>query len=107
MYRDASNYKTSRTIRVKGVIRFKQIQPCLANESEGTEFIPSQVGLEDIQKDLAKYPSDNDHVWHQLGSVLVTEKEPTVKITAAELLKNFQARKGNWDVVAAVDLHGF
>ncbi len=107
MYRDASNYKTWRTIRVKGVITLEQIQPCLAAECDGTEFIPSQVGLEDIQKDLASYPSGDDHVWHQLLEVKPTYKVPNVKLTANKLLKNFQARKGNWDVAAAVKLHGF
>jgi len=107
MYRDASNYKTWKTVVIAGKLTDAQIEPCLSNECEGIEFIPSQVGLEDIQSDLKNYPSADDHVWHTFCHAKPTTAKPTIKLTARQLLKNFQSRKDNWDVVAAVKLHGF
>lgn len=107
MYRDGSNYKTWRTVVLEGTITEEELKACFASECEGVEFIPSQVGLDDIQSELACYPSADDHVWHQFCSAQPTDRKPDIKLTAAQLLKNFQARKDNWDVVAAVETHGF
>lgn len=109
MYRDASNYKAFRTIIVAGEIDEEDIKACLDNVSSGVEFIPSQVGLEDLQSELVSYPSADDHVWHEFESAKPTDAPPTdgLKLTAKQLLKNFRARKDNWDVTAAVRKHGF
>jgi hypothetical protein len=93
---------------VLGILCEHQIKPFL-RECDDMGFIPSQVGLEDLQSELAGYPSDDDHVWHTMcdDTFKPTEAAPTTKLTAAELLRNFRSVGGNWNVVAAVDKHGF
>ena len=109
MYRDASNYKKFNEVVLEGRLTEDQIKDCLENASDGVEFIPYQVGLEDLQPQMDSYPSADDHVWHTFESVEPTEEPLTegLNLTAEELRKNFQARKGNWDVVAACRKHGF
>ena len=109
MYRDASNYKAFMTIVLLGEISEEDIKDCLDNISNGVEFIPHQVGLPDLQSELVSYPSADDHVWHEFEAAKPTDLPPTkgFKLTADQLLKNFRARKGKWDVVAAVNKHGF
>jgi hypothetical protein len=108
MYRDGSNYKAFRTVVLAGRIEEDDIKDCLDNISNGVEFIPYQVGLDDLQPELASYPSADDHVWHEFESAKPTDLPPTkgFKLTAAQLLNNFRALKGKWDVVAAVNKHG-
>ena len=108
MYRDGSNYKAFRTIVVVGTIAEEDIKDCLDNISNGVEFIPYQVGMEDLQSELASYPSADDHVWHEFESARPTDLPPTkgLKLSAEQLLKNFRTRKGKWDVVDAVEKHG-
>lgn len=108
-YRDASNYKASEEVVVIGELRARDLAPFLESISEGTEFIPSQVGLEDLQPRMRCYPSADDHVWHQLemDSFRFVDRLPTLRLTAAELVENFKGASGNWDVVAACKKHGF
>lgn len=109
MYRDASNYKRGKTIVVEGEIRYDQIKSFL---DEDAWFIASQVGLEDIQlsweSDGYQFPTEDDHVYSELNEddFEPTEDNPTVKITAQELLANFVETQGNWDVTAAVERLG-
>lgn len=109
MYRDASNYKAFGSVVVKGKLTFKQLEPYLASESEGTEFIPSQVGMKDLQSQLNSYPSEDDHVWHNICSETFepTKAKPTLGITADELVSRFRKINKQWDVVAACKKHGF
>jgi hypothetical protein len=94
LYRDESNHKQYATIIVAGRITFEQVRPYL-NENEW--FIPSQVGLEDLQERWGRIDPDLDHVWHEFfdDTFEVTELPPTEEMTAEELLKRFQAVK--WD----------
>lgn len=107
MYRDASNYKAFANLVVAGVIEEEAIRACLASINEDNNFIPYQVGLEDLQPQMLTYPSADDHVWHEFESARPTDRPPTVTITAAQLLQNFQKIKGRWDVTAACRKHGF
>ena len=74
-YRDASNYKvSSEELVFKGKLSTAEIQSLLtdygADQMEG--FIPSQVGLPDLQGELMKYDQqdyDEDHCWHYFAEV--------------------------------------
>lgn len=107
MYRDASNYKECETVIVAGeVSRDELLHFCSTENGDDNGFIPSQVGLEDLQPRMINFPSDDDHVWHELLEVTPTEMEPSIKMTAVELLLKFRAANDNWDVPAAVDRLG-
>lgn len=108
-YRDAGNYKHAAVVVVAGILHPEDLKLCLENVSEGTEFIPSQVGLEDLQPLMKNYPSSDDHVWHQLSldSFQTVNRPPTVRITARELIEKFKTMAGHWDVMAACKKHGF
>ncbi len=103
LYRDASNYKTGIEFVVAGVVDADVLMECC---DEGEYFIPSQVGLQDIQSQLISFPSNYDHVWHELDRPETTEAEPTYHITADELMQSFLAAKGNWDVSKAMEVLG-
>lgn len=92
LYRDAANHKVFKYVVVEGEITFGDIKEYL----DGKEFfIPSQVGLDDLQP----WPIDqgNDHPWHTVKDYYLTPTEgpATSDITAAHLLKAFESVE--WD----------
>lgn len=101
-YRDASNYKTFRTVVVQGVIEWKQIKKYL---DCGEYFIPYDVSLPELQSELRAFPNEDDHVWHELhmaGLEWTLAVEPTEEFHAEELLKKFKyAHKHGWKEKAA------
>ena len=101
-YRDASNYKAYDEIIVEGVVTLEQIQPFL---NEGEFFIPEQVGLRELQEELTSFPSEDDHVWHELDLVEPTEEEANHEDSAEELLKKFANIK-EWDITGACERLG-
>jgi len=105
MYRDGSNYKMHHREVVAGVITHADIAACL---EEGENFIPSQVGLLDLQEMLEGGVGDDDHVWHELqeDDFTPTQDAPTAQVTADELIRNFIDSKHNWLVEQAMDLIG-
>jgi hypothetical protein len=104
-YVDASGYKQDKTVIIAGEVTPAQVEPYLA---EGLYFIPSQVGLEDLQEGFLAYGplGEDDHVWHTIeeGDITLTAQEPTMTITAGELLQAFA--QGTWDVSTACEAHG-
>ena len=68
----------------------------------GGDFIPSQVGLTNLQERMIGFPSEDDHVWHELApdGMEPTDEEPTIDLTAQELLHAF--RRATWDVVGTL-----
>lgn len=100
-YVDQNGYKQEKTVILAGEITLEQIEPYL---DEGLYFIPSQVGLEDLQKGFLIYGplGENDHVWHKIeeGDITPTGKEPTIAdFSAADLLCKF--KQIVWDVAGA------
>jgi hypothetical protein len=104
MYRDADNYKTDNEVIVQGELSWADIQPFLVEEGVG--FIPFDVGLRDLQEDFPQ-PGD-DGIWHEIdeSAIELTDKPPTVRITAQELRENFRRVGGKWDEAGAVKRHG-
>ena len=84
LYRDAWNYKKFHSIILSGVIKSEQIKPFLR---EHTFFIPSEVGLPDLQEDVFK---SYDHIWHEIEAIELTAEQPTANINASTLLANFK-----------------
>ena len=101
-YRDASNYKTHRYEILEGKINNEQIYAIISCLEDGELFIPSQVGLDDLQGELQAHDTkdwDDDHCWHEINSESFspTDKEPTCSLTIKQLVKNFKkARHEGW-----------
>jgi hypothetical protein len=93
---------------VSGTLTAGEKAGLLACLDEGEYFIPGQVGLMELQSNLAGYSggkmTEDDHVWHELqeDDILDTEERPTIDMTAADLLKAFKRAGGAWDVRAAM-----
>ncbi len=108
MYRDGSNYKANETLVLEGECTFEDVKAFL---DEGRWFIPSQVGLPDLQKKLYQYdgPGEDDHIWHELddGDFSLTDSEPTAPVTAADFIANMKkAHEDGWDIAAAMARNG-
>ena len=99
LYRDASNYKKSNMAIVSGSMSGEQQRMILDCLDEGEYFIPHLVRLPEIRFD--SYSMEDDHPWFELqkGAFSETAEPPTVAISAEELVKAFQARKGRWKQV--------
>lgn len=102
LYRDADNYKASETIVIDGLFTPEEITLIESKLDQGLWFIPSEVGLEDIQWKLMSYtgdePTDADHVWHELDvtGFEETDAEPTAPVSRAQLVAAFASLEG-WD----------
>lgn len=100
LYRDASNYKTHNEYVLKGVLSKEEIDE-IVSCGDGDNFICEQVGL------FHSFPGDgdvteDDHAWCEFyyeddHGFSRTDKEPTVTMTARELLDSFRKAKGNWN----------
>lgn len=84
-YRDGHNYKQYNEVVIGGEFTLGQLRPYLY---EGAFFVPSEVGLNDLQEE--PYGAC-DHVWHELVSAEPTEDVATVELRAKELVARFRA----------------
>ena len=91
MYRDASNYKKFETVILQGELSFKDLEPYLYG---GEFFIPSVVGL----KDLQNLPfGEDDHIWHSIVAITKTDLQPITKISSKQLITKFKnAYEKDW-----------
>lgn len=108
-YVDASNYKAGAVIFVSGSFSPEQRLAIQAKLYDGMFFIPPQLGLRALQPDLPNFPSEDDHVWHQLDTVNFEELEAlpdgkTVASSAAEFAAKFQSVE--WDIRREYDRLG-
>jgi len=91
LYRDASNYKQHGSVVLQGTISPKDIRPLLI---DGEYFIPSQVGLPDLQHKFrdqgVDYPTGDDHAWHEIASMRPTRKQATLPLHRKEFLARLQ-----------------
>lgn len=101
LYRDACNYKKFNDVVLSGIIQEKQIKPLLKDK---LFFIPSDVGLPDLQDDPF---SVDDHIWHEIEKIELTENSPTLEIGASLLIEKFKdASQNNWNESAAFKRKG-
>ncbi|WP_321394196.1 hypothetical protein [Emcibacter sp.] len=92
LYRDAANYKNFHDVIMTGIVELDQLEPFL---HEGQFFIPSEVGLPDLQDTPLTY---DDHIWHEISAVTPTEEKPTVNTQADIFLNHFASvSKNNWN----------
>ncbi len=92
LYRDACNYKKFNDIVISGILEEKQIEFLLKDK---LFFIPSEVGLPDLQDDVF---SVDDHIWHELEKIELTDEPPTIGIDANLLIERFiVASRKNWN----------
>jgi len=110
LYRDASNYKRYKTVIVEGDMKFEDIKDFLERGAcDGNGFIPGQVDLPWAQTgwegDGYAFPTEDDHVYCEIDedSFELTDKEPTIEVTATQLIANFKkAHEDGWDCIQAM-----
>lgn len=108
LYRDASNYKAYRDLVLEGELSLEDIKSVL---EDGEHFIPDQVGMPELQAELGQYgaefPSEDDHIWHEIDSVEATDEEPDFELTAEQVKKLFaDVKEVGWKVTEASERLG-
>lgn len=108
-YRDADNYKQFEEVVIPGEITEQDKALILSKRDEGQYFIPSQVGLNDLQERMCSPIGESDHVWHELEEedISLTPDEPTPNHgfeDISELVERFKALK-EWDLLSATEDH--
>ena len=103
-YRDASNYKQSNTVILKGALATAQLAKLEQKLSAGDGFIPSDIDLPDLQTQFGGVNGD-DHVFHELVEIDTCNEAPTIKMTAEDLDRKVMAIV-DWDIEAAMERLG-
>ncbi|MGA3028249.1 MAG: hypothetical protein ABSF98_26165 [Bryobacteraceae bacterium] len=100
LYRDAGNFKQFASVVLEGEITTRDREAIAAALDSGEYFIPSQVGLGDLQ---APFPDpDLDHVWHELdvkSGITLTADAATCNMDVHRFASMFT---GQWDVTVAM-----
>lgn len=85
-YTDASNYKQSATCVLSGALDHLQIS--FIKEFE--DFIPCRVKLNHLHSLFGETPTEDDHPYHTLGCIELTDEEAdNARITAEEFYEAF------------------
>ncbi len=111
-YRDGDNYHVHRDVVVAGHLTMADLEPHMdRGVCAYYGFIPSQVGLENLQYELAAFGNgtlddSRDHVWHSFFGMEPTDEAPTVKFTAAEFIEAFRKVNMKWDMVGVSEKLG-
>lgn len=107
LYRDADNYKASRQVILPGLLSVAERKQILDARDDGGYFIPSQVGLDDLQGELQQWDAPHeladddvnpsDHPWHEMDDdqIEVSAQAPNETMTASELAAAFA--EVTWD----------
>lgn len=66
MYRDADSYKQFKPIFLIGRLGDEEKNRINERLDDGDSFLPSQLGLENLQPYMGYYDDETDHVWHEL-----------------------------------------
>lgn len=107
-YRDGSGYAVSDRVVLEGVITPEQLDIIAGSLSDSEFFIPSQVGLRDLQGDFeaGKGWSDDDHVWHTIASISTTAEPATETpkvVSVSEMMARWPRSARGWDLVGALE----
>jgi hypothetical protein len=107
MYRDASNYKEGSTLYFEGAVTAEQRAAISAALDSGLYFIPDDVDLEELQSRLTSFPSEDDHVWHELEGLNIVASLPADAVVVGpieDLVEAFRKIGSHgWDVARAMD----
>ena len=103
LYRDASNYKQWHEVILTGRLSPTEIVPFLF---EGRRFIPSLLGLPDLQERFAEdgfaFPTEDDHPWHELHTVQETSEAPNSPVSTEQFLQRLKdCHHRGWEAVAS------
>jgi hypothetical protein len=92
MYRDSENYKVYNECILSGELSIKDLSPYLFT---GEFFIPSEVGLKDLQElPLHTY----DHIWHEIVNIATTNDIADIPISAEYLISAFKkVSQNDWN----------
>ena len=96
MYRDADNYKAYNDEVFAGILMSFQVKEIMSKCDSDNHFIPEQVDMVPLQKQLQCYDTkdwDVDHPWHELLEIEQVDIQPTSKILAQKLYENFMKIK--------------
>ncbi len=96
LYRDASNWKQWNVAVLEGTLTEEQRREIIDCCDDGEYFIPELVGLPATRFGST---TEDDHPFCELcmDNFSETDAEPTVTVTAEELLERFRANKGKWE----------
>lgn len=112
LYRDAGNYKVHGTIVLNGVLSAENKEAIRATLADFEKFIPVdlELGIPELQRQSEVFPSEDDHLWHELELDLATEVQQLPPgtpepIAAAAFVEAFLkvGHPASWDILAAVD----
>lgn len=105
MYRDAANYKVGHEIVLAGRLTHEQAERIVGSLDGREFFIPSQVGLRDIQGDFESgksWDDEDDHVWHTIEGVELVDEPVTASghdaRSVAEMMESWPEDARGWDV---------
>lgn len=99
LYRDASNYKQSGSVVFAGAITPTQRTQVIQALDEGSYLIVEQVGLANLREERWSHGNEDDHVWHEVTEIALTEDAPTDERTIDEFVAELVAT--TWDEGAA------
>jgi hypothetical protein len=111
LYRDASNYKEGDFIILEGTLSESQIAAIEDKLDEGENFIPAdlKLGIEELQDRLTSFPSEDDHVWHELQlseiEVVASVPDGSNTIPSEDFVAAFEkiADSNSWDVAGCME----
>lgn len=86
-YRDASNYKLSSEVIIKGELSFKDLEPYLIDSQF---FVPEELQLPRLQFDSH---TEDDHDWHEFLSLEPCSDPPSISLTSQQLIKAAKSYK--------------
>lgn len=95
IYRDAANWKQYNECVVAGRITDEQKRVIFDSLMDGTDFVPSKVGLTETRFETH---NDDDVDTFELyeDAFEPTAEEPDVDVTAEQLTAAFASMKGRW-----------
>jgi hypothetical protein len=112
LYRDAANYKQHGEIVLEGPLNAVELSAIESKLSDGEYFIPGDLaglGIEELQPRASGFPSEDDHVFHELRLehiyVRDTAPEGTTVLAKDNFVQAFNAISGpnGWDVAACME----
>lgn len=90
LYRDANNFKQFESVVLPGRMTKQDAEFILLCQKEKDGFIPSEVGLEDLQERMVNgYDESVDHPYHEIELIAITDDEPTLDLDVAYFIEWF------------------
>lgn len=94
LYRDADNYKQSRTVVLEGALTLDQAVAVVEALDESQWFVPSQIDLDDLQGSFVaggEWDEQSDHPFHELIGIALTDNQPFGDMSAQAFHARFIA----------------